>query len=126
MTAMLAALAEILRANETAKVIVISGQSEKKNALQAVGSGAYDFLCKPVDPDELKLLLKRCVYLAQLEEEYRSLQKNSRVDAFEDMLGTSPQMQGVFAFIRKVATTTAPVLVIGSPIVNGFPMAWRP
>ena len=109
----LAALSDILRANQTAKVIVISGQSEKKNALQAVGSGAYDFLCKPVDPDELKLLLKRCVYLAQLEEEYRSLQKNNRADAFEDMLGTSPQMQGVFAFIRKVATTTAPVLLLG-------------
>ena len=109
----LAALSEILNLDETAKVIIISGQGEKKNALQAVGAGAYDFLCKPVDPDELKLLLKRSIYLAELEEEYRSLQNASRLDSFEGMLGTSPQMQGVFSFIRKVATTTAPVLLLG-------------
>jgi two-component system, NtrC family, response regulator len=109
----LAALSEILNLDETAKVIVVSGQGEKKNALQAVGAGAYDFLCKPVDPDELRLLLKRSIYLAELEEEYRNLQNTSRLDNFEDMLGTSPQIQGVFAFIRKVATTTAPVLLLG-------------
>ncbi|MBV9010420.1 MAG: PEP-CTERM-box response regulator transcription factor [Verrucomicrobia bacterium] len=109
----LATLSEILQSNEAAKVIVVSGQAEKKNALEAVGAGAYDFLCKPVDPDEVKLLLRRVSYLAGLEEEYRELQRNSRVDTFEDMLGTSRQMQGVFAFIRKVATTTAPVLLLG-------------
>ncbi|MGI9114959.1 MAG: PEP-CTERM-box response regulator transcription factor [Chthoniobacterales bacterium] len=109
----LAALSEILRLDETAKVIVVSGQGEKKNALQAVGAGAYDFLCKPVEPDELRLLLKRSIYLAELEQEYRNLQTSSRLDTFEDMLGTSPQMQGVFAFIRKVSTTTAPVLLLG-------------
>ena len=96
-----------------AKVIVISGQGEKKNALEAVAAGAYDFLCKPVDTDELKLLLKRCIYLADLEREYRKARESQRVTVFEDMLGTSPQMQGVFSFIRKVATTTAPVLLLG-------------
>src|SRR5438045_3758262 len=96
-----------------AKVIVISGQGEKKNALEAVAAGAYDFLCKPVDPDELKQLLKRCIYLADLEREYRKAKENQRVTVFEDMMGTSPQMQGVFSFIRKVATTTAPVLLLG-------------
>jgi two-component system, NtrC family, response regulator len=109
----LAALSEILRADETAKVIIISGQGEKKNALQAVGAGAYDFLVKPIDPDELRLLLRRSIYLADLEQEYRDLQNARRLDSFEDMLGTSPPMQGVFAFIRKVATTTAPVLLLG-------------
>ncbi len=109
----LATLSAILNVNSVAKVIVVSGQSEKKNALQAVGAGAYDFLCKPIDTDELKLLLRRSVYLAELEEEYRNLQRSSRLDTFEDMLGTSSQMQGVFAFIRKVATTTAPVLLLG-------------
>ena len=63
----LAALSELLAIDETAKIIIVSGQGEKKNALHAVGAGAYDFLCKPIDPDELKLLLRRCVYLADLE-----------------------------------------------------------
>jgi two-component system NtrC family response regulator len=109
----LAALAELRTFDEMAKVIVISGQGEKKNALEAVAAGAYDFLCKPIDPDELKLLLKRCIYLADLEREYRKAQEGQRAAVFEDMLGTSPQMQGIFSFIRKVATTTAPVLLLG-------------
>src|SRR5213596_340688 len=109
----LATLAELKAVDEMAKVIVISGQGEKKNALEAVAAGAYDFLCKPVDPDELKLLLKRCIYLADLEREYRKAKEGQRVTVFEDMMGTSPQMQGVFSFIRKVATTTAPVLLLG-------------
>jgi two-component system NtrC family response regulator len=109
----LATLAELKAVDEMAKVIIISGQGEKKNALEAVAAGAYDFLCKPVDSDELKLLLKRCIYLADLEREYRKAMEGQRVTVFEDMLGTSPQMQGVFSFIRKVATTTAPVLLLG-------------
>jgi two-component system, NtrC family, response regulator len=109
----LAALSELLAADEPPKVIIISGQGEKKNALQAVGAGAYDFLCKPVDLDELKLLLRRCIYVARLEREYRELQQSAGADAFEQMLGTSPQMQEVFASIRKVAATNAPVLLLG-------------
>src|SRR5437667_5555711 len=110
----LAALSDILAIDSTAKVIVISGQSEKRNAIQAVGAGAYDFLCKPVDVDELKLLLRRCVYVSDLEKGYREMQQKLRADIFENMLGTSSQMQGVFAFIRKLATTSVPVLLFGA------------
>ena len=109
----LAALADIRGIDQGAKVIIISGQGEKQNALQAVGAGAYDFLCKPIDMEELKLLLGRCIYVAELEKEYRQLQQSVRAEGFEDMLGASPQMQAVFAYIRKVAKTTAPVLLLG-------------
>src|SRR5690348_1764848 len=51
----MAALSAILALDPLAKVIVVSGQGDKQNALQAVGAGAYDFLCKPVEMDELKL-----------------------------------------------------------------------
>jgi len=109
----LVALSDILTVDSPAKVIVISGQSEKQNAIEAVGAGAYDFLCKPVDMGELKLLLRRCIQVVELEKEYRELQQSQRSDVFENMLGTSPQMQAVFAFIRKVAGTNAPVLLLG-------------
>lgn len=109
----LAALSEILAGDPTAKVIIISGQGEKMNAIQAIGAGAYDFLCKPVDPDELTLLLKRCIYVVELEREYREMQQSRSGELFEEMLGHSAQMQGVFSFIRKVAVTTAPVLLLG-------------
>ncbi|MBX6324811.1 MAG: sigma 54-interacting transcriptional regulator, partial [Chthoniobacterales bacterium] len=109
----LATLADILALDRAAKVIVISGQGEKQNALQAVGAGAYDFLCKPIEIAELKLLLRRCVHVVELEKEYRELQQRKRPEIFEEMLGTSPQMQTAFALIRKVAATNAPVLLLG-------------
>ena len=109
----LAALSELLAVDSTAKIIVISGQSEKQNAIQAVGAGAYDFLCKPVELEELKLLLRRCIQVVELEKEYRELQQSQHPDVFEEMLGTSPQMQAAFALIRKVAGTDAPVLLLG-------------
>ena len=109
----LAVLSAVLAMDPLAKVIVISGQGDKQNAVRAVGSGAYDFLCKPIDMDELRLVLQRCVYLAELEHEYRALQLSARADTFEDMVGASPQMQGVFDSIRKVAPTSAPVLILG-------------
>jgi two-component system NtrC family response regulator len=109
----LAALSDILAIDSTAKVIIVSGQSEKWNAIQAVGAGAYDFLCKPVEMEELKLLLRRCIHVVDLEKEYRELEQSRHSETFEDMLGTSPQMQSVFAFIRKVAGTNVPVLLLG-------------
>jgi two-component system NtrC family response regulator len=109
----LAALSALLARDPLAKVIVVSGQGDKQNALRAVGAGAYDFLCKPVDMDELKFVLQRSVYLAELEREYQAMQEGGRAAVFEDMLGSSSQMQAVFTFIRKVAPTSAPVLILG-------------
>ena len=109
----LAVLSAVLALEPLAKVIVISGQGEKQNAVRAVGAGAYDFLCKPIDMDELRLVLQRCVYLANLEQEYRAMQHSARTEIFEDMLGASPPMLAVFDFIRKVAPTNAPVLILG-------------
>jgi two-component system NtrC family response regulator len=109
----LAALSEILAGQSHTKVIIVSGQGEKNNALQAIGAGAYDFVPKPVDVQELKIILKRTFHVAGLEQAYRELQQQLQVDTFEGMLGTSPQMQQVFNSIRKVAASDAPVLILG-------------
>src|SRR5262245_50322065 len=85
----LATLFDLLTADPLAKVIVVSGQSDKQNALRAVGGGAYDFLCKPVDMDELRLVLQRAVYVADLEQEYRAMQESIGPESFEGMLGAS-------------------------------------
>lgn len=106
-------LGELLSDRAQTKIIIVSGQNEKNVALEAVGKGAYDFLSKPVDMDELKVILKRAYHVAQLEREYRRLQEMLGTDTFEGMLGTSPQMQRVFSSIKKVATTEAPVLILG-------------
>jgi two-component system, NtrC family, response regulator len=108
-----ALLAEILNADKMAKAVVITGQSDREHALRAIAAGAYDFLCKPVNTDELKVLLKRCFYVAQLERENREMQQALGGGTFEGMLGTSPKTQEMFSAIRKVATTEAPVLLLG-------------
>jgi two-component system NtrC family response regulator len=109
----LAALSDLLARDRSAKIIIISGQGEKENALRAVGAGAYDFLTKPVDLPELQLLLRRCCYVAALERQYREIERSIRVEVFEEMLGTSQRIQEVFAAIRKVAMARAPVLLLG-------------
>jgi two-component system, NtrC family, response regulator len=109
----MATLSAILAIAPEAKVIIVSGQSERRNALQAVGAGAYDFLTKPFEIEELRLVLRRCLYLAQLEREHRELQEAVRPAEFEGILGASEQMHGVFSAIRKVAKTRAPVLLLG-------------
>jgi two-component system NtrC family response regulator len=106
-------LAALLEMDPVAKVIIVSGQGEKHNALRAVGAGAYDFLCKPVQMDELKLVLQRCVYVADLEQEFRAMQMAQQAEDFENMLGASAPMQAVFTFVRKVGPTNAPVLILG-------------
>jgi two-component system NtrC family response regulator len=109
----LAILDGMLAMDNFVKIVVITGQGEKENALRVVGTGAYDFLCKPVEMEELKLLLKRCFHVSQLEHEYRKMQQYLLGDSFVGMLGTSSPMRAVFDSIRKVATTDAPVLLVG-------------
>jgi two-component system NtrC family response regulator len=109
----LLALSEMLEQDRMTKVIIISGQTEKENALKAIGDGAYDFLGKPINTDELKIILGRAFHVARLEREYREMEQRLGSDSFEGMLGTSPGMQKVFSSIRKVATTDAPVLILG-------------
>ncbi len=109
----LATLSELLTINPLVKVVIVSGQGEKENALRAIGAGAYDFLTKPVEMEELKFLLKRSFHTAQLEKEFVEMQRLVRPDAFEGVLGESTAMRAIFESIRKVATSDAPVLILG-------------
>jgi two-component system, NtrC family, response regulator len=109
----MATLTDLLALDNLAKVVIVTGQAEKNIALRAVGTGAYDILGKPVDMDELKMLLKRCFHVANLEREYRDVQQRLNGGTFEGMLGTNSRIQAVFDSIQKVATTNAPVLILG-------------
>ena len=109
----LALLSDLLAVNRRSKIVVITGQDEKESVLRAIGAGAYDFLCLPLETGKLKFLLKRCFQVAQLEQEYREMQQLLQSDAFEGILGACQPMQTVFDTIRKVAITDAPVLILG-------------
>ncbi len=106
-------LAEIVERHPKVKVIVITGQDDRKHALKAIAQGAYDFLAKPIQLDDLKVILNRALHLSKLEDELKRLQQDRSQGAFEGMLGSSPQMQKSFDSIRKVAPSEAPVLLLG-------------
>ena len=106
-------LEEMLSQFPGMKIVIITGRGEKEHALNAVSIGAYDFFFKPIEIEELKIVLRRASYIAELEDENRRLQCRLKGDSFEGMLGTCDKMQQVYKTIRKVAATDAPVLIQG-------------
>ena len=108
-------LERMLTENHRAKIIVLSGNDERENVLQAISLGAYDFYQKPIDLAELKVILNRAFNLAAIEAENRRLQSALVTDdhGMGGMLGQCPQMLEVFATIKKVATVDVPILILG-------------
>jgi two-component system NtrC family response regulator len=109
----LAILQGILEVNSMAKVIVVTGNSDRANALAAIASGAYDFIEKPVQLDVLKILLQRATYLASVEQENRVLLERAGQNDLEGLVGNSAPMQDVFRMIRRVGPSDVPVLITG-------------
>jgi two-component system, NtrC family, response regulator len=108
-----ATLAAMLEEDPIAKVIVITGQSEKANAIEAIGRGAFDFLCKPIEIDELAVTIRRAASVGRLERDHRALQQRRRTETLDELIGSSPAIAEIFAAIRKLATTDAAVLILG-------------
>jgi two-component system NtrC family response regulator len=106
-------LSEMLQSDPALKVIVITGQDERSNGVQAIGQGAYDFFCKPVEIDELKVVLARALRVSQLEHQHRQELATDDLESFEGILGNSKQIRNVFATVRKMAASDASVLVVG-------------
>jgi two-component system NtrC family response regulator len=109
----LQALEELLAQDPTTKIIVITGKSDRKTALEAVEHGAYDYIQKPVELDELKIILRRALHLAGLERENRRLHEQAAGVGFEDIIGVCPAMLQVFETVRRVAGSDLPVLISG-------------
>ena len=110
----LRALEDILAAAPDAKVIIITGNGDRANAVTAVERGAFDYHLKPVNLDDLKVVLRRATYLRQLERESEE-QAKQREDSirFTDILGSTPKMREIFGVIQRVAKTDATVLCEG-------------
>ena len=109
----LSILRETMQLNPMAKVIVVTGNSDRTKAIAAIESGGYDFIEKPVQLDVLKIVLQRAAYLSNLEQENRALQQQAGQNDFEGLMGNSAQMQEVFRMIRRVGPSDVPVLITG-------------
>jgi two-component system NtrC family response regulator len=105
-------LDSILSVAPQTKVIILSGNADRAVAVNAVARGAFDFISKPIDVDELKLIIQRAARMFELEEENRTLRAyaDRRLPGF--VFGSS-QMQQVAQTIERVARTDASVLILG-------------
>ena len=95
-------------------VIMVTGLSQIDTAVRAMKLGAFDYLSKPFDPDELQLVVARALERRQLLAE-NSAAKNQLGTQyrFENIVGASPAMQKVYSLIAKCAPTSSTVLIAG-------------
>ncbi|HOM29085.1 MAG TPA: PEP-CTERM-box response regulator transcription factor [Deltaproteobacteria bacterium] len=107
-------LEEIVSRKPGLKVVVVTGNTQRENAVKAVSLGAYDYHTKPVDLEELRIVIKRALYLTRLERQVSELERLVEDKAqFFGMVATSPCMLELFERVRKVARTDYPVLIQG-------------
>lgn len=94
--------------------IVLTGHSSVDTAVEAIKSGAYDYLTKPIHPDELILLIRRAVETLQKDKEIDNLRR--RLDqkfGLDQIVGQSKLMKDVFAKIQRAAPVDSTVLILG-------------
>ena len=108
-----ATLDSILKLAPSTKVVVMTGQDGRENALRAIGAGAYDFLAKPVPAENMTILLDRAFYLSGLEAENRRLQASAVSSQLPGLLGDSPAIAKVCRMAERVARTDVSVVVLG-------------
>ena len=107
-------LTELKKEFPDIEVIIMTAYGSVNTAVEAIKAGAYDYIVKPFDPEEVALLIKKILehknlilenilLRQQLEERYE----------FEDLIGKGPAMQQIFELIRNVAPTQATVLITG-------------
>jgi DNA-binding NtrC family response regulator len=95
-------------------VIMITGLSQVDTAVQAMKLGAFDYISKPFEPDELKLVVFRALERRRLLQENFTLRSEvSSKYRFENIIGLSPQMQAVYRLIAQCAPTSSTVLITG-------------
>jgi len=110
----LTTLSVLLQAGYDIPVIVLTAFSSVESAVAAMKKGAYDYISKPVDIEELKILIERALSFRSLSEENKLLKTRIKEEfSFANIIGKSPAMQRMFSTLTMVAPTDATVLIAG-------------
>jgi two-component system, NtrC family, response regulator len=109
----LATLQQILSLAPLTKIIVVTGNLDRSNAVKAISLGAYDFFQKPFEPDILKLMIERALHVQALEAENRKLSASQSHSALQGLLTCSEPMLKICRTVEKVAPANATVLLLG-------------
>lgn len=107
-------LAKAKQVRSETPVVMITAHGNEKIAVQAMKEGAEDYVPKPFDNDELRLVVQRALDRTQLQREHRMLlDRIEREYGFGALIGQGPEMRAVFETIKKVAETDLTVLIRG-------------
>ena len=109
----LSTLQQILQLCPATKIIVVTGNQDRGNAVKAIGMGAFDFYNKPFDEQILKIIISRALRVYALEQENRSLSARARSEPLQGLLTSDPAMLKVSRTIEKVAPSDVSVLLLG-------------
>lgn len=110
----LATLEAIISMQPETKVIIVTGDNDRANAVTAIGHGAYDFYQKPVEPEILKLIVQRAYRVCELEIENRKLQESGFKWPLRGVIASSPEMLKVCRTVEKVAPSDITTLLLGA------------
>jgi len=105
-------LKEILQLAPSTKVIIVTGNDDRDNAIKAVAMGAYDFYQKPIDSDVLTLIIERAFQLNELQKAYSSLQQ-ANPEPLSGIITACKKMLDLSRMIEKIAPTNATTLLLG-------------
>lgn len=109
----LATLQQILALAPQTRVIMVTGNQDRANAVKAIALGAYDFHQKPCDPEVLNLVIQRAFFLNALQQENRRMQQSQVDSPMSGVISRDPGMLKVCRNIEKVAPTSASVMILG-------------
>lgn len=110
----IATLAALQQSGNTIPVVVITAFSSVESAVTAMKKGAFDYITKPVDIEELKMIIARALSFRQINDENRRLKKQlGDKFSFDNIIGNSEVMQEMFSTLSLVAPTDATVLITG-------------
>jgi DNA-binding NtrC family response regulator len=99
--------------NEDTLVLMMTAYGTVESAVEAMKAGAYDYVLKPFDLDELELKVDRGLEHRRLVARVQVLDRDAVIPRFENIVGESPQMKEIFRTIEKVARSNASVLILG-------------
>ena len=109
----LATLQQLLSSAPETKVVVLSGNQERANALKAVAMGAYDFHCKPVELELLSLVIARAFKLYEMQEENRRMLQIEADSPLAGIITRDAAMLRLCRNVEKVAPSSATVMLLG-------------
>jgi DNA-binding NtrC family response regulator len=105
-------LPRILALSESIAVILMTAVPQVRTAVEAIKAGAYDYLMKPFEPDEILLLVRQAAQHRLLEREVRYLRSEfDRTHGFDSLVGRHPRMARLYELIAQVAPTHVTVLI---------------